>query len=70
MEVKSCDVVALLEDDPANELVRDQVGTAVEQLQPGVFEVEFSANNGKSYATVALPVEKLLVLHHEAVEAA
>jgi hypothetical protein len=46
MEVKSCDVVALLEDDPANELVRDQVGTAVEQLQPGVFEVEFSANNG------------------------
>lgn len=48
MEAKLFDVVALLEDDPANGLVRGQVGIPVEQLQPGVFEVEFSANDGNS----------------------
>ncbi len=70
MDINTLDVVALLEDVPARGLVRGQVGTVVEKLAPGVFEVEFSDNNGRTYATLAAPVDKLLVLRHEAIEAA
>ena len=70
MDLKTLSVVALLEDMPSRGLVRGQVGTVVEKLAPGVFEVEFSDNNGRTYATVAAPAEKLLVLRHEAIEAA
>ena len=70
MDVNTLDVVALLEDVPSRGLVRGQVGTVVEKLAPGVFEVEFSDNSGRTYATLAAPVDKLLVLRHEAIEAA
>jgi Domain of unknown function (DUF4926) len=50
--------------------MRGQVGTVVEKLAPGVFEVEFSDNSGRTYATLAAPADKLLVLRHEAIEAA
>jgi Domain of unknown function (DUF4926) len=70
LDLKTLNVVALLEDMPSRGLVRGQVGTVVEKLAPGVFEVEFSDNNGRTYATVAAPAEKLLVLRHEAIEAA
>jgi hypothetical protein len=63
-------VVALLEDVPERGLVRGQVGTVVEKLAPGVFEVEFSDNDGRTYAILAIPADKLLVLRHEAIEAA
>jgi hypothetical protein len=39
--VKLLDVVALLGDKPEEGLVAGQVGTVVEILGPGVFEVEF-----------------------------
>jgi Domain of unknown function (DUF4926) len=39
--VKLLDVVALLEDKPAEGLVAGQVGAVVEALAPEVFEVEF-----------------------------
>ncbi len=61
-------VVALLEDLPQHGLVRGQVGTIVEQLGPGVYEVEFSDDNGKSYASLGVSAAQLLVLHHDAVE--
>ncbi len=48
------DVVALVEDLPERHLVRGQVGTVVEALGPGVFEVEFSDDEGHTYATLAL----------------
>jgi hypothetical protein len=70
LDINTLDVVALLEDVPSRGLVRGQVGTVVEKLAPGVFEVEFSDNNGRTYATLAVPAEKLLVLRHEAIEAA
>jgi hypothetical protein len=70
MEIKPFDVVAILEDQPAKGLVRGQVGTVVETLAPGVFEVEFSDNDGRTYASVALKGDKLLLLHHELVHAA
>lgn len=59
------DVVALLEDLPDRGLRRGQVGTVVEELAPGVFEVEFSDDHGRTYATLALRAEQLLVLHYE-----
>ena len=58
-------VVALVEDLPEKGLVRGQVGTVVETWAPGVFEVEFCDDQGKSYAVVALNVEQLLRLHYE-----
>jgi hypothetical protein len=43
-------VVALLHDLPEQRLVRGQVGTIVEELAPGVLEVEFSDEQGRTYA--------------------
>lgn len=63
------DVVALTEDLPDRGLYRGQVGTVVEALGPNVFEVEFSDNEGRGYASVALKIEQLLTLRHEPVEA-
>lgn len=67
--VEILDVVALTEDLPERNLYRGQVGTVVESLTPGVFEVEFSDNEGRTYASLALEAGLLLVLHHEPVEA-
>ena len=68
--VKPFAVVALLEDKPEHGLRRGQVGTVVETLAPGVFEVEFSDNEGRTYATLALRSDQLMILHHDAVEVA
>jgi hypothetical protein len=57
------DVVALLVDIPAQGLFRGQVGTIVEVLV-GAYEVEFSDDEGRTYAELALTPEQLLVLHH------
>ncbi len=64
------DVVALTEDFPARGLQRGQVGTIVEVLNPGVFEIEFSDNDGRTYAMAALPSAQLMVLHHQPLSAA
>ncbi len=66
-EIQLLDVVALTEDLPQRGLCRDQVGTVVEALEAGVFEVEFSDNQGRTYATCAIPADKLIVLHHQPV---
>jgi hypothetical protein len=58
-------VVALLEDFPGEGLARGQVGVIVGEWAPGVYEVEFCDNDGKTYALVALKAETLLILHHE-----
>ena len=63
MEVLS--VVALLEDVPEKGLLRGQVGTVVESLAPGVYEVEFSDDSGRTYASLALRADQLMRLHHE-----
>ena len=54
------DVVALTEDLPERGLYRGQVGTVVES-SPDVFEVEFSDNDGRTYATLALRDKQLMV---------
>ena len=63
--IKPFDVVALLEDLPSHGLCRGQVGTVVETLASGVFEVEFNDNEGRAYATLALRADQVIVLHHE-----
>jgi hypothetical protein len=64
------DVVALLVDMPEQGLVRGQVGTVVERLDEGVLEVEFSDDEGRTYAELAIDAGRLLVLHHRPVVAA
>jgi hypothetical protein len=63
-------VVALVEDLPEEGLVRGQVGTVVENWGPGVYEVEFCDDQGRTYAMVALKDEQLMQLHHEPVHRA
>jgi hypothetical protein len=64
-DIEMLSVVALLEDLLEEGLVRGQVGTVVESWAPGVYEVEFSDDNGRAYAMVALRAEQLMRLHHE-----
>lgn len=70
MDPKLLDGAVLLEDVPAKGLVRGQVGTIVENLAPGVFEVEFSDDTGRTYASLALRCDQLLVPHHNQFAAA
>ena len=58
-------VVALLQDIPEKGLQRGQVGTVVEKLGPDVYEIEFSDDAGHTYASLAVPGESLLTLHHQ-----
>ncbi|HEY6333985.1 MAG TPA: DUF4926 domain-containing protein [Blastocatellia bacterium] len=53
------------EDVPGKGLLRGRVGTVVEDLAPGVYEVEFSDDSGETYASVALRSDRLIRLHHQ-----
>lgn len=64
-KVKLLDVVALMQEMPSRELSLGQVGTVVEVHAPDVFEVEFSDNEGRTFAELALKADQLLVLHYE-----
>jgi len=64
------DVVALTADLPESSLLRGQVGTVVEVLSPGVLEVEFSDDQGRTYAQLALHDIQLMVLHYRPQQAA
>jgi len=57
-EIKLLDVVALTEDLPEKGLVRGQIGTVVELLAPNVYEVEFSDNEGRTYASLSVKAEQ------------
>ena len=58
-------VVALTEDLSGKGLMRGQVGTIVEKLASGVYEVEFSDNAGQTYAIAAVPLALLMKLYHK-----
>lgn len=64
-ELPPLSVVALIEELPERDLLCGQLGTVIEELAPGVYEVEFSDDQGQTYASVALPGDRLLRLHHE-----
>lgn len=61
---KLLDVVALTADLPERSLWRGQVGTVVENIGPDVFEIEFCDEDGRTYASLALKTDQLMVLHY------
>lgn len=68
--IKLLDVVALTVDLPECNLSRGQVGTVVEVVAGGTaFEVEFSDRNGRTYESLGLRPDQIIVLHYEPVTA-
>ena len=66
--IKLLDVVALTVNLPEYNLWRGQVGTVVEILAGGAaFEVEFSDRNGRTYESIGLHPNQIMVLHFEPV---
>ena len=61
---KLFDVVALAVDLPDENLWRGQVGTVVEVLANGTaFEVEFSDRAGRTYESIGLRPDQIMLLH-------
>lgn len=65
MMLKIIDVVALKTPLSEHNLLAGQVGTIVEILAPEVYEVEFSDDDGQTYAMQSLPAHQLLKLHYK-----
>jgi Domain of unknown function (DUF4926) len=64
--IKLLDVVALTVDLTEYGLWCGQVGTVVETLADGkAFEVEFSDRDGRTFESVGLRPEQIMVLHFE-----
>ena len=64
--IKLLDVVALTTDLPEYNLWRGQVGTIVAVLADGkALEVEFCDREGRTYESVGLRPDQLMVLHYE-----
>lgn len=67
---KLLDVVALTVDLPQHNLWRGQVGTVVDILADGnAFEVEFSDKDGRSYESLGLRPDQMMVLIYEPIHA-
>jgi hypothetical protein len=63
--IQLLETVALTVDLPEVNLWRGQVGTVVEVLGGGeAFEVEFSDRNGKTYASLGLRPDQMMVLRY------
>ncbi|MFQ5653035.1 MAG: DUF4926 domain-containing protein [bacterium] len=68
--IKLLDVVALTVDLPEHNLWRGQVGTVVEILAGGkAYEVEFCDREGRTYESVGLRPDQIMVSHYEPTEA-
>ena len=67
--IQLLDIVALATDLPQYNLRRGQVGTVVEILANGTaYEVEFSDREGRTYESVGLRPNQIVVGHFEPVE--
>jgi hypothetical protein len=77
-EISMHDVVALLADMPAENfstrrpitLRRGDVGTVVMTYDGRAFEVEFAGRDGRAYALLTVPADRLMALHFEPSQAA
>ncbi|MCC3414480.1 DUF4926 domain-containing protein [Microcoleus sp. PH2017_02_FOX_O_A] len=75
-KIKDLDIVALTEDLEAThfetkqiiKLYKGQVGTVVMEFDGSAFEVEFSHQDGTTYAMETILATKLMLLHYELVE--
>jgi len=65
VKLQLLNVVAIKEDLPDANLLAGQVGTIVEVLAPEVYEVEFSDDNGQTYAMLPLHSSQLLQLKYK-----
>lgn len=64
--IRLLDVVALTSDLPEYNLWRGQVGTVVEILADGAaFEVEFCDRDGRTYESLGLRPDQIMVLHYQ-----
>jgi hypothetical protein len=63
-DIALLDVVAVTDDLPEKAIGRGQVGTLVDILDAGRFEVEFSDDEGRTYAQAALAGDQLIVLRY------
>lgn len=66
-QIELLDTVALAIDIPSRNLKQGEVGTVVELLDPDVFEVEFSDDEGETYAEFAVRRDQLILLHNRGV---
>lgn len=70
-KIRDLDLVALLEDITTThyetgeiiKLYKGQIGTVVMEYDGTAFEIEFSNNNGETYAMETLKTEQLMLLH-------
>ncbi len=63
--VKLLDVIALTVDLPEYNLWRGQVGTVVDILADGnAFEVEFSDRDGRTFESLGLRPDQIMVLRY------
>jgi hypothetical protein len=64
--IQILEVVALTDDVPEHNLRRGQVGTVVDVLGGGrALEVEFSDRDGRTYASIGLRPDQVMVLRYE-----
>ncbi len=64
--IELLDIVALTVDLPEYNLWRGQVGTIVDILAGGsAFEVEFSDRQGRTFESLGLRPDQLMVLHYD-----
>ena len=69
MDIELFDVVALISDLPEYDLRRGQVGAVVEMIADGkAFEVEFSDRDGRTYESVGLRPDQIMLLHYELIK--
>ncbi len=65
MQLTELNVIALLNEIPAEHLGKGTIGTIVHDYHNGFFEVEFSDTKGRTYAQLTLAADNLLLLKHE-----
>lgn len=64
MKLECFDIVALKDSLPEHRLLPGQVETIVELLAPDVYEVDFSDDQGQTYAMLPLHTSQLLKLDY------
>ena len=62
--IRLLDTVALLDDLPNRKLRAGEVGTVVEILTAGIYEVEFCDADGQTYAEFSLRADQIVPLHN------
>jgi membrane protein implicated in regulation of membrane protease activity len=63
-DIALLDIVAVTADIREKAIERGQVGTVVDILDGGRYEVEFSDDEGRTYAQAALAGDQLIVLRY------